>query len=167
MSRTKPRWERGRTGVETSACPQYATNTAHSQNSVLGEMGPGASNGPPPLSGLCPVYDSEGNRPGQFRVVCRWHATTARRMRSAIDLCRTVHWSVPKLFIFRALLGAEPRARGATPFSSPDPLFTDRRRRYPRVGCRHDRMERAILVRHKLGRGLSLSILRYSQECRS
>ena len=40
-----------------------------------------------------------------------------------------------------ALLGAEAGA----PFSSPAPSFADSRRRYPRVGCRLDRMERTVL----------------------
>jgi hypothetical protein len=42
-----------------------------------------------------------------------------------------------------ALLGAEAGAR--PPFSSPDPSFANCRRRYPRVGCGHDRMERTVL----------------------
>ena len=49
-----------------------------------------------------------------------------------------------------ALLGAEAEARGAMPFSSPGPSFTDSRRRYPRVGCRHDRMERTVLLRRNM-----------------
>jgi hypothetical protein len=54
----------------------------------------------------------------------------------------------------RALLGAEPGARGATPFGSPDASFTVSRRRYPCVGCHYDRMERTVLVRRKLDRGV-------------
>jgi hypothetical protein len=60
-----------------------------------------------------------------------------------------------------ALLGAEAGAGAGAPFSSPAPSFADSRRRYPRVGCRLDRMERTVLVHRKLGRGFALPILEF------
>src|SRR5215469_13676329 len=88
----------------------------------------------PTIIWVCPVYDSGGNRPGHFRVV--------------------IPMAPPGLCIGQrpnhsvcALLGAEAGARGGTPFSWPDPSFADTRRRYPRVGCRHDRIERTVLGR--------------------
>jgi hypothetical protein len=68
-------------------------------------------------------------------ALCRWHAAA--------------HRPTPKLFRLRALLGGEAGARGAMPFCLPDP-FTDSRRRYPRVGCCHDRMGRTVVVRAKI-----------------
>jgi hypothetical protein len=125
----------------------------------LGRMRPGFSQWVPSLSGLCRVDDSGGNRSGQFYVVismARNNSTSnAQRDRRPAGLCigQRPNHSVC------AVLGAEAGARA--PFSSPDPSFADSRRRYPRVCCRHDRMERTVLVHRKLGRDFALPILEF------
>ena len=129
---------------------------AQSQNSVSGECDPDSRNGSHPYP-ACVVLTTlgetdlansrrypDGTQQQHVERATRWTcAGTCIGQRPNYSVC--------------ALLGAEAGA----PFSSPAPSFADSRRRYPRVGCRLDRMERMVLVHRKLGRGFALPILEF------
>jgi hypothetical protein len=154
-----PRSGRGVRGV--GAARQRAFNTAQSQNSVF-ELMPGIQAMGSCRYPTCVLFTTlgetdlansrrypDGTQQQHVERATRWTcAGTCVGQRPNHSVC--------------ALPGAEAGARAH--FSSPDPSFADSRRRYPRVGCHHDRMKHTVLVHRKLGSGFALSILGYSQQ---